>query len=150
MLESMIDSLYINRGLYYALFVPVCSKYKLTMTEMLVLLYLAKNQQCDTASGIVDRLKITKSHISASVRDLEERGYLQGSYMGHDRRTIHLRLCDEAAKIVREGNQVQQEFLSVVSRGFSEEEIKTFGGYLERINANVEDYLQNQLHSKRG
>ena len=39
MLESMIDMLYINRGLYYALFVPVCSKYKLTMTEMLVLLY---------------------------------------------------------------------------------------------------------------
>ena len=75
---------------------------------------------------------------------------MQGSYMGHDRRTIHLRLCDEAAKIVREGNQVQQEFLSVISRGFSEEEIKTFGSYLERINANVEDYLQNQLHSKRG
>ena len=30
------------------------------------------------------------------------------------------------------------------------EEIKTFGSYLERINANVEDYLQNQLHCKRG
>lgn len=150
MLEGMIESLYINRGLYYALFVPVCGKYKLTMTEMLVLLYLAKNQQCDTASDIVDRLKITKSHISASVRDLEERGYLQGSYMGRDRRTIHLRLRDEAAKIVREGNQVQQEYLSVVSRGFSEEEIRTFGSYLERINANVEDYLQNRLHSKRG
>lgn len=146
---GIIDNLYVNRELYSALFLPVCAKYKITMTEMLVLLFLSRNAKFDTASDIVDKLKIAKSHVSASVRDLEERGYLQGNYVGRNRRTIHLQLCDNATEIIREGKKVQEEFLSIISRGFTEDEIKIFASYIKRINDNANDYLQEQLNSKR-
>ena len=148
-MDGIIDNLYINRELYSALFIPVCAKYKITMTEMLVLLFLSRNTQFDTASDIVDKLKIAKSHVSASVHDLEERGYLQGNYVGHNHRTIHLQLCDNATDIIREGKKVQEKFLSIISRGFTEDEIKIFASYIRRINNNANDYLQEQLNSKR-
>lgn len=146
---GIIDNLYVNRELYSALFIPVCAKYKITMTEMLVLLFLSRNAKSDTASDIVDELKIAKSHVSTSVRNLEERGYLQGSYVGRNRRTIHLQLCDNAMEIIREGKKVQEKFLSIISRGFAEEEIRIFASYIRRINDNANDYLQEQLNSKR-
>lgn len=148
-MEGIIDSLYVNKELYSALFEPVCVKNKITMTEMLVLLFLSKNEKNDTASDIVSKLKITKSHVSASVRDLEERGFLQGSYGGHDHRTIHLQLCDRASEIIREGKCVQEKFLSVITSGFTEEEIKTFSGYIKRVNENANNYLSQKINSKR-
>lgn len=148
-MEGIIDNLYVNKELYSALFIPVCAKYKMTMTEMLVLLFLSKNAKYDTASDIVNKLKITKSHVSASVRDLEERGYLQGNYEGRNHRTIHLQLCDNASEVIREGKRVQEEFISVLTRGFTEEDIKVFTSYIRRINENANIYLNQQLITKR-
>lgn len=148
-MEGIIDNLYVNKELYSSLFIPVCAKYKMTMTEMLVLLFLSKNAKYDTASDIVNKLKITKSHVSASVRDLEERGYLQGNYEGRNHRTIHLQLCDNASEVIREGRRVQEEFISVITRGFTEEEIKIFTSYIRRMNENANIYLNKQLITKR-
>ncbi len=144
-MDGIIDNLYLNKELYTALFSPICSKYKLTMTEMLVLLFLANNARCDTASDIVNRLKITKSHVSVSVRDLSERGYLRGNYEGDNHRTVHLHLCENAFNIIQEGKNVQEKFLSVICRGFSDEEKNTFKNFVKRINENANEYLKEQL-----
>ena len=148
-MKGIIDNLYVNRELYSALFIPICAKYKITKTEVLVLLYLSMNSKHDTASHIVNKLKITKSHVSASVRDLEERGYLQGSYEGHNHRTIHLQLCENAAELISDVKKVQNEYLSVISRGFTEEEMNTFESYIKRINDNATGYLKDHINSKR-
>lgn len=148
-IEGIIDNLYVNRELFSALFFPVCAKYKMTKTEMLVLLFLSNDSEYDTASHIVNKLKITKSHVSASVRDLEERGYLHGSYEGHNHRTIHLQLCGNAAEIIREVKKAQNEYLSVISHGFTEEERKTLESYIKRMNDNANRYLKEQNNTKR-
>lgn len=143
-MDGIIKNLYVNGELLSALFEPVCSKYKLTMTELKVLLFLAKNKQYDTATEIVEGLKITKSHVSSSVRDLTERGYLQGGYEGNNHRTIHLRLCDASDEIIQEGSRVQEDFLSIVTDGFSDEEISLFRNFVSRINQNANEYLHGQ------
>ena len=143
-MDRIIESLYINRELYTAIFMPVCSKYRLTMAEMLVLLFLSKHGNTGTASDIVDKLKITKSHVSVSVHDLEERGYIQGSHEGCNRRTIRLRLCGSAEEVVREGKQAQERFLSVLTRGFSEQELSAFVDCIRRINENADEYLHQK------
>lgn len=149
-MDGVIDYLYVNKGLYSALFEPICEKYSLTMTEIHVLLFLANKRGCNTASDIVEKLKIAKSHISASVRDLSERGYLLGQFEGNNHRTIHLQLCDSADEVVREGVRVQQEYISVISRGFNEEEKSIFRKYISRINDNANEYLCNlKENSKR-
>lgn len=148
-MDGIIDTLYVNRELYSSLFGPICAKYHLTMTEMLVLLYLAKHAGFDTASDIVKNLKIAKSHVSVSLRDLEERGYVEGSYEGKNHRTIHLKLCDNSIKIIEDGENVQKEFIEVLLKGFSVDEKSAFKSYIKRINDNAENYLHEQLPLKR-
>ena len=148
-MDSIIENLYVNKELYSVLFGPICSKYNLTLTEVLVLLFLSRNTGCDTATDIVEKLKITKSHVSASVRNLEERGYLSGSYAGHNHRTIHLHLCESTSEIIRESRQVQEKFLEVVSQGFTEEEKCTFKCYIQRMNYNANNYMSKYLNTKK-
>lgn len=71
--------------------------------EFNILLFLANNPECDTAARIIKKRAFTKSHVSMSVRSLEERGLLTGEYYGTDRRTIHLKLTDAAAPMVSDG-----------------------------------------------
>lgn len=52
-MDGIIENLYVSRELYSVLFGPICSKYKLTMTQMLVLLFLSKDGRGDTASLIL-------------------------------------------------------------------------------------------------
>ena len=60
-MNEVFESLYVNRELHAVLFDSVCKKYGLTLTELHVLFFLKKNQECNTATDIVDNLKITKS-----------------------------------------------------------------------------------------
>lgn len=92
-MDIMLENLYVSRELYSFLLHPVCTKYDLAPAELLVLLFLANNTEYDTAKDIVNKLKIAKSHVSISVRALEERGYLKGNYEGRkDRRYARFKL----------------------------------------------------------
>lgn len=142
-MNIMLENLYVCKELYSFLFHPICSKYGLTPAELLVLLFLASNAECDTAKDIVDKLKITKSIVSVSTRDLEERGYIKGEYFGRNRRTIHLQLCDTAKDIIAEARNVQSQFRSVLGNGFSNEELFLFETYLQRATDNINTYLKN-------
>lgn len=147
-MDSIIENLYVSRELQTLLFGSVCAKYGLTRTEMLMLLFLGKNVRCDTATDIVQKLKITKSHVSASVRDLEERGLVKGCYEGNNHRTIHLQLCDDAEDIIKAGETVQDKFLSVICQGFSDEEKDVLRGYLQRMTENANEFLKKQTGVK--
>ena len=94
---KFVDFMADSRDFYTGLIDPVCKKYGLTQMEFNILLFLANNPECDTAARIIKKRAFTKSHVSMSVRSLEERGLLTGEYYGTDRRTIHLKLTDAAA-----------------------------------------------------
>lgn len=147
-MESIFENIYVNRDLQADLFSSVCSKYGLTRTELLVLLFLGKNTR-NTATDIVDKLKIAKSHVSASVRDLEERGYVKSKYEGNNHRTVHLQLCDNTAEIIKAGEDVQDEFISIICKGFSPEERHTLKEYIQRMTANANAYLKDKNCRRR-
>lgn len=142
-MDSIFENLYVNRELQSLLLASICSKYRLTRSELLVLLFLGENVQ-DTAADIVENLKIAKSQVSASVRDLEERGFIRSNYEGNNHRSIHLRLCENAAEIVRAGECVQKEFLSIICRDFSTEERRALKDYIARMTNNANEYLKEQ------
>ncbi len=147
-MDVMIDNLYVTRELYSMLFGPICAKYRLTRAEMLVLLFLSKSSRADTATDIVETFKITKSHVSASVRDLIARGYLESRCDSQNHRKIHLRLRENADAVIQEGHAVQEAFLNVLCRGFSEEDRLAFRSYLQRINHNANEYFNEHLNAK--
>lgn len=149
-MNTMLENLFVSRMLHSSLLSPVSSKYRLTTAELLVLLFLANNREYDTARDIANKLKITKSQVSVSVRNLEERGYLKGGYAGRNRRTIHLRLCDTASDIICEARSAQAKFISVLEQGFTKEELDSFKNYLQRATDNVNSYLKGSAAVNAG
>jgi DNA-binding MarR family transcriptional regulator len=63
--------------------------------------YLAAcNRYSDTPAGIVEFLGQTKGSVSQSIKILEEKGLLEKRPDASDRRVVHLRLTDEATRLL--------------------------------------------------
>ena len=113
--------------LYENMVSPVCEKYELTYMEFTVLMFLTNNPQYDTATQIVKYRHLAKSHVSISIRSLQERGLILGEHKGGNHRTIHLSVADKARDIIAAGRVAQGKFCEIVFAGFSKEEIEARG-----------------------
>mgnify|MGYP001769901188 CR=1 FL=1 len=121
---------------------PVSERYGLTAMELSILLFLANNPGLDTATEIVEKRHLTKSHVSTSVRSLEEKGYLKKEHRNGDHRTTHLVLLPSAMEIVEAGQKAQADFAQTLLKGFSDEEIRQLERMLCRMNDNVLEALR--------
>ena len=122
---------------------PVYEKYKLTYMEFTVLMFLANNPQYNTATQIVRYRHLAKSHVSISIRSLQERGLILGEHKGGNHRTIHLSVADKARDIIAAGRVVQGKFCEIVFAGFSKEEIEALHRFTEQVNRNIKEYLND-------
>ena len=61
---------------YEILMSSVCEKYQLKHLEYDILMFLHNNPQYRTAADIVRVRKSTKSHVSTSLKTLEDRGFI--------------------------------------------------------------------------
>ncbi len=133
------------RKLYQQSVEPVCTCFSMTRTELDVLLFLANNPVFDTARDIVEQRKLTKSHVSSSLADLEERGYLERSFQRGDRRTAHIRLLPAAEAAVSAGRQAQLRFFTAVFRNLSSEEAEAMEKTFRKITDNVREILREEM-----
>lgn len=134
-----------SRGLgklYNRLFTPLLSEYGLTQTETDILMFLANNPEFDTAHDIVERRHLAKSHISAGVEVLAERGLLERYQRDGNRKTIHLRLTEAAGPIVAKGRLLQAEYGELLLAGFSKAEVRQLHRLLDRVVQNVDSALE--------
>ena len=86
----------------------VLDKWQLTGMEADVLLFLANNPGCDTASDMVTLCQLTKSHVSKAVDHLTEMGYITQQRDQQNRRKVHLLLTEEAKPVVKAGQAAQK------------------------------------------
>jgi len=140
-MESLFRHYAANESLYTATVSPVCEKYGLTYMEFTVLMFLANNPQFDTASDIVRYRHLTKSHVSISIRSLQEKGLLKGEYHKPNRRTIHLTVLESAEPIVNDGRSAQKNYGNILFAGFAESEYELFVAYMKRIDNNITESL---------
>lgn len=122
---------------------PVCEKYGLTYMEFTVLMFLANNPQYDTATQIVRYRHLAKSHVSVSIRSLQERGLILGEHKGGNHRTIHLSVSDKARDIIAAGRAAQNKFCEIVFAGFSKEEMEKLQQFTEQVNRNIKEYTNS-------
>lgn len=116
---------------------PVSREYGLTSAELAILLFLANNPEYDTATEIVQKRHLAKSHVSTSLRSLEEKGLLRKEYRGNDRRTVHLVLEKSSEEIVKKGQAAQVRFYDILTEGIPESEREQFERILEKISSNT-------------
>lgn len=139
---SVFEHFLMGEYAYTQTMIPICEKHKLTYTELTVLMFLANNPTLDTASDIVKCRNISKSHVSVSVRSLEERGLLIKEFQNGNRRSFHLRLTEQAASIVSDGKEAQERFGEILFQGVSESEKNTVSAVLQKMDQNVEVYAK--------
>ena len=133
----LFDHYMVGERAYSQMMMAVCEKYALTYAELTVVMFLANNPSLDTASDIVKYQNLAKSHVSVSVRELEEQGMLSREYRDGDRRTVHLCLTAKAKPVISSARAAQQRFANVMLSEISEEEKETLIRILRKIDQNI-------------
>ena len=145
MLFDLWDGLSLFKKIYDQSLEPVCKKYQLTRMELDILLFLANNPGYDTAKDIIERRRLTKSHVSMSLKDLERRDLVQKEYYPGNQKTAHLKLSSASVQMVAEGQQAQKKFFQTVFRDFNPEDVSGMEDYFERMRKNMQNALKEEL-----
>ena len=145
MLFDLCDGLALFKKIYDQALAPVCKKYQLTRMELDILLFLANNPGYDTAKDIIERRRLTKSHVSMSLKDLERRDLVQKEYYPGNQKTAHLKLSSASIQMVAEGQQAQKKFFQTVFRDFNPEDVSRMEDYFERMRKNMQNALKEEL-----
>ena len=128
----------------YSKFVSaICQRHGMTRAELDILLFLANNPCYDTAAEIVEIRYLAKTQVSASVKALEQRGMLFREYAHGNRKTVHLKLCEKAMPIVREGQLAQERFLAAILKDFSTCEIEALEDFSRRMQNNIDRLMED-------
>ena len=136
-MTPVFEHIFYGQNLYERTVMPVCKTYGLTYMEFTVLMFLKNNPQYDTAAQIVKVRHLTKSHVSVSLKGLQERGLVKGIYFPGNQKTLHLQLTEQAATIVEAGLAAQKEFGAKLVRGFTPEEVNQLRVLTEKLHENM-------------
>ena len=100
-------------------------------------MFLASNPACDTASEMIRERMFTKSHVSASVKALTERGLVECFHKDGNNKTVHLRITPAAALIIYDGGELFERFSGILFKGFSQKEKQDLELLLNKVAENV-------------
>lgn len=139
-MDNFVENIILGKEFHQTILAPVCDKYHMTHTEVVILLFLASNPKLNTATDIVKTRRMTKSLVSMSLKNLQERGLLSGEFVDGNHRTIHLNICSLATPIIEDAKKAQDIYFAVLSEGFSNDDIERFKGYLNKISENIKGY----------
>ena len=133
----VFEHIFMGQSLYEKSVMPVCKTYGLTYMEFTVLMFLQNNPKYDTAAQLVKIRRLSKSHVSVSVKGLQEKGLVKGVYYPGNQKTLHLLLTEEAKPIVEAGIRAQREFGAMLVRGFSPEEVAQLQYLTDKLHENM-------------
>ena len=122
----------------------VCDKYELTQMEYDILMFLYNNPQNNTAAEIVNIRKSTKSHVSTSLKNLENKKLIERKQSEENKKHVEIFLLDKAELIVEEGINAQKQFAQNVLSGLTEEEKDMCLRVFNKICNNAEEHLRGE------
>ena len=139
----VFEHIFSGKNLYERTVMPVCREWGLTYMEFTVLMFLNNNPQYDSAAQIAKVRRLTKSHVSVSLKGLQERGFVQGFYYPGNQKTLHLCLTEAAKPVVEAGLAAQKQFGEKLIRGFTPEEVEQFQNLVNKLNDNLKQEDEN-------
>lgn len=128
---------------YELLSSKVCDEYGLTQMQYDILMFLYNNPQHNTAADIVKIRKSTKSHVSTSLKGLEDRGLIKRLQSVENKKHIEIVLLEKAMPIIEDGIKAQKDFASNVLSGLTNEEKRICMSVFDKICHNADEYLKN-------
>ncbi len=78
----------------------IAKETNLTVNEIRVILFLYENEKLDLASEIVEKLMISKAHVSVSVESLVKKKYIKKVQDDRNKKKFHLKLIDRSKEVI--------------------------------------------------
>ena len=117
---------------------PLVKRYGLPKVSFDILMFLANNPEYKTAQEVSEIRHIKKNLVSVHVEKLVAAGYLKRSTVDGDRRKIGLHCTEKADDIIRDGRELQKNFVEMLNVGISAEEWNIHIEVFEKILRNAE------------
>ena len=121
-----------------------CEKENLVILMMRV---RQNNPAYNTAADIVRIRKSTKSHVSTSLKVLEDRGCIERRVDKDNKKHVTIHLLQLANEVIEDGIRAQKEFAQDMFEGLSEEEIKVFMNVFQKVYDNAERMISNEKNA---
>ena len=137
MTEAFWDNVLLFKGLYDQTLDPVAQRWKLTRMELDLLLFLTNNPIHNTAAEAVRLRRWTKSHVSAAVHSLQDKGLLFAQHPEDNRKTLLLTPLPSARDMIQDGLAAQKSFYKIMCRGFTPEDEQALESISEKIAQNI-------------
>lgn len=128
---------------YEKLTSSICQKYKLTQLEYDILMFLYNNPKYNTASDIVRIRKSTKSHVSKSLKNLENKKLIFKKQNKENRKYYEIFLLEKANIIIQNGKKIQEQFIEDLFEGISEGDMVIFKKVFDKICKNADFLLKS-------
>ena len=141
MQASFIETISLVKRLYDQSMQPACAAFSITRMELDILVFLANNPKYRTATDIIEHRRLTKSHVSSSLKVLAEKGFSTKYYEHQNRKTVYLKLTDKAEPIIRCGRDCQKEFTETIFCHFSTTEKEQFTKLSNKLIQNIQSSL---------
>lgn len=125
----------------------VCEKYQLRQLEYDILMFIYNNPAYNTAADIVRIRKSTKSHVSTSLKVLEDRGFIERRIDKDNKKHVTIHLLQLANEVIEDGIWAQKEFAQDMFDGLSEKEIRSFMNVFQKVYDNAERMISNEKNS---
>lgn len=94
---------------------------------------------CATATDIALATGLTNNTLTSMIKKLEEQNLVIISPCGIDKRKKYVKLTEQGWSQKEVGHRVSQKLDTIFYKGFTEEEIRQFEGFQERILANLKE-----------
>ena len=105
--------------------------------ELDILALLRKEKEVDTAKGIIERKHLSKAHISKSVENLRNGGFIQIIEDENDHRVLHIRLTEKSNDVIKEMNQIYSECKEIMQKGIDSDELAVVKRVIAKMNENI-------------
>ena len=114
------------------------SLYRSEQGKILAVLWNSKTG-CATATDIALATGLANNTLTTMLKKLEEQGLVTFSQCGSDKRKKYVKLTERGWFQKEVGHRISQKLDAIFYKGFSEEEIRQFESYQERILANLKE-----------
>ena len=97
---------------------------------------------------LAKELCLNKSTIARNLTCLEEKGYIVRNPLPSDKRQFSVYPTDKMLSVLPEIKSASGEWMSLLSEGIDEEDLKIFNSVLERMETRAREIIQDQEEQK--
>ena len=112
-------------------------------TQHRILMHLAGRGTLPSQKELAERLDITAAAVTGALKKIERDGYIERK-LGHDNRYNEIEITDKGRALVERTRALFFEADTAMFDGFSDAELDSYIGCLEKLEANIR---RNTAHS---